>query len=217
MYNPIPKKLRLRGHTLPYGYSQGAYVVGDIFAGGGGTFGDYVQDSNQGLDVTSAAGKRVAAVIMWGLKRHTASQPYNKFSSAEKNGSYPCLNKELEALEKWKSVLIDYCVVTDPNCAGGNVNEDHWNYFELYSEEAAKWVTSQVEGNVTVTSLGTSGSSSVINISTQTTTLPSTAATAMSGTSPSSFGSAASTSYPVKSSGTGGGRIVSCLYLKRFL
>ena len=39
------------------GYSQGAYVVGDTFGGGGGTFGDCVQKSNEGLDVESDAGK----------------------------------------------------------------------------------------------------------------------------------------------------------------
>ena len=39
------------------GYSQGAYVVGDMFAGGGGTFGDCVQASNEPFDVESDAGK----------------------------------------------------------------------------------------------------------------------------------------------------------------
>lgn len=39
------------------GYSQGAYVVGDMFAGGGGTFGDCVQTSNDPFDIESDAGK----------------------------------------------------------------------------------------------------------------------------------------------------------------
>jgi hypothetical protein len=132
---------------------------------------------------------------MWGSKRHTASQPYNTFSGARKNGTYPRPIAGLQALEKWKSVLIDYCVITDPNCAGGNVNEDHWNYFELYSEEAAEWVKSQVENNATAAS-NTLNISSITNALTQTSTpLSATSTTATSGTPTSSSGSAAPTSY----------------------
>ncbi|KAH9224263.1 Alpha/Beta hydrolase protein [Leptodontidium sp. 2 PMI_412] len=194
------------------GYSQGAYVVGDMFAGGGGTFGDCVQGSNEGLDVTSEAGKKVTGVITWGSKRHTASQPYNTFTGAGKNGTYPRPIVELEALEKWKSVLIDYCVITDPNCAGGNVNEDHWNYFELYSEEAAEWVKSQVENNATAAS-SSLDSSSITDTPTQTSTPLSTASTtAASGTSTSSSGSAASTSHPLNLVGLAiAGSLAACI------
>ncbi|KAH7382031.1 cutinase [Cadophora sp. MPI-SDFR-AT-0126] len=135
------------------GYSQGAYVVGDMFAGGGGTFGDCVQTSNDPFDIESDAGKMVTAILLWGSKRHTASQPYNTFSGAEKNGTYPRPVAELDALKKWTPILRDYCVNTDPNCAGGKVNEDHWNYFELYSDEAAEWVKNQVENDITVTNI----------------------------------------------------------------
>ncbi|KAG4432525.1 hypothetical protein IFR05_012000 [Cadophora sp. M221] len=193
------------------GYSQGAYVVGDMFAGGGGTFGNCVQGSNEGLDLTSDAGKKVTAVIMWGSRRHTGSQPYNTLSGAEKNGTYPRPVGELETLDKWKSVLIDYCVITDPNCAGGDVNEDHWNYFELYSDKAAEWVKGQVENNATVAS-NNSESSSVTDIPTQTSTpLPATPTITASGTSTSSE-SAASTSYPLNLVGLAvAGSLVVCM------
>ncbi|KAG4410660.1 hypothetical protein IFR04_016205 [Cadophora malorum] len=143
------------------GYSQGAYVVGDMFAGGGGTFGDCVQKSNEPFDIDSDAGKMVTAILLWGSKRHTASQPYNTFSGADKNGTYPRPNVQLEALKQWTPVLRDYCVVTDPNCAGGKVNEDHWNYFELYSDQAVEWVKNQVDNNITAVSEELSASSTV--------------------------------------------------------
>ena len=47
------------------GYSQGAYIVGDIFGGGGGTFGDCVQGNNEGLDVESDAGKMGECPLFW--------------------------------------------------------------------------------------------------------------------------------------------------------
>lgn len=153
---------------------------------------------------------------MWGSKRHTASQPYNTFSGAEKNGTYPRPVTEINTLKRWTPVLRDYCVVTDPNCAGGSVNEDHWNYFELYSDQATEWVKTQVENNVTAVSLeaesSTDTTSSVMPVSsrlssvttseipatTQASELPSvTSQTVFSGTSTSSSGSAATTCYQV--------------------
>lgn len=47
------------------GYSQGAYVVGDMFAGGGGTFGDCVQKSNEPFDIDSDAGKMGKHPSFW--------------------------------------------------------------------------------------------------------------------------------------------------------
>lgn len=212
------------------GYSQGAYVVGDMFAGGGGTFGDCVQASNEPFDVDSDAGKMgkillfqgeeswltlrlVTAILMWGSKRHTASQPYNTFSGADKNGTYPRPEAELDALKQWTPVLRDYCVVTDPNCAGGKVNEDHWNYFELYSDQAVEWMKNQVDNNITaaselpssngtVTSSAESSTmtqSSVIGsgtpvVTTTSTSLSATSTTSSSAASSSTAGSAASTS-----------------------
>ncbi|KAL2071022.1 hypothetical protein VTL71DRAFT_14048 [Oculimacula yallundae] len=206
------------------GYSQGAYVVGDMFAGGGGTFGDCTQASNEGMDVESEAGKKVTAILLWGSKRHTASQPYNVFSGAEDNGTYPRPAVELAALKKYTSVIQDYCVHTDPNCAGGSVIPDHWNYFDLYADKAAKWIASQVANNVTAASPSASNSlveggvnststssistslsstqsqSSVSSSATPATTLRSesltvSTTTAASGTSASSSGGAVATGY----------------------
>jgi hypothetical protein len=152
---------------------------------------------------------------MWGSKRHTASQPYNTFSGAAKNGTYPRPVAEFEALKQWTPVLRDYCVITDPNRAGGKVNEDHWNYFELYSDQAALWVKNQVENNITAASLvvsqsnNTATSSAASSSTTQSsiasfgtpvvtgtsTSLSATSTTSSSAGSTSSSGNAASTSY----------------------
>ena len=169
--------------------------------------------------------------MMWGSKRHTASQPYNTFSGAEKNGTYPRPVTELTALKQWTPVLRDYCVVTDPNCAGGSVNEDHWNYFELYSDQATEWVKNQVDNIVTAVSLviesSTNTTSSAVSLSpslssvtnseipatTQASEMPSTISqTVFSGTSTSSSGSAATTSYQINLLGLAvAGSLVVCI------
>lgn len=38
----------------------------------------------------------------------------------------------------------DYCAAGDPICAGGNSVDEHLNYFDLYTEEAAKFVVDKV-------------------------------------------------------------------------
>ncbi|KAK0111030.1 hypothetical protein ONS95_001410 [Cadophora gregata] len=183
------------------GYSQGAYVVGDMFAGGGGTFGNCVQGSNEGLDINSDAGKMVTAILIWGSRRHTASQPYNTFSGAEKNGTYPRPASQLETLKQWTPVLRDYCVATDPNCAGGNVNEDHWNYFELYTDQAAQWIKNQVDNNITVASV-VAPSDSTASSTTQS-TITSSATPGMTGTSTSSLTNSATSSSSASTSSSG--------------
>jgi len=142
---------------------------------------------------------------VWGSKRHTASQSYNTFSGAEKNGTYPRPVSELDALKKWAPVLRDYCVVTDPNCAGGTVYEDHWNYFELYSDQAVEWIKNQVDNNVTAVSLAadssttitssTMSSSPTLSSATSSEMPSATSQTVSSGTSTPSSGSAATTHY----------------------
>ncbi|KAG4413863.1 hypothetical protein IFR04_013007 [Cadophora malorum] len=142
------------------GYSQGAHIVGDILGGGGGTFFQgCVQGANEGLDINSAAAKKISAVLIWASTRHTASQPYNVFSGADGQGLFPRPEAQLAAMSQWTSVLHDYCVSTDPICAGGDVGATHLNYFDLYSDEAAKWVKSQLGSAAEATSVASSTSS----------------------------------------------------------
>ncbi|KAK0111020.1 hypothetical protein ONS95_001400 [Cadophora gregata] len=143
------------------GYSQGAHIVGDILGGGGGTFFQgCVQGAIGGLDVKSAAGKKISAVLIWGSTRHTASQPYNVFSGADGKGLFPRPESQLAAMAQWTSVLHDYCVSTDPICAGGKDGATHLNYFDLYSDVAAEWAKSQVGSAAEPTTVASSTSAS---------------------------------------------------------
>jgi len=127
------------------GYSQGAQIVSDILGGGGGVFfQDCVQTTSAGIDVNSAAGRKIAAAMVFGNTRHTANQPYNVLSGSGGTGLFPRSGSQAAALLTYTSVFHDYCVANDPICAGGNVVADHLNYFDIYTDEAAAWVKSQL-------------------------------------------------------------------------
>lgn len=86
----------------------------------------------------------VAAILTFGDVRHTASQPYNYLDGAEKWGLYPRTSQQLAKAINYASVWRDYCAGGDPICAGGATVEEHLNYFDLYTEEAAKFVVDKV-------------------------------------------------------------------------
>ncbi|KAH6706558.1 cutinase, partial [Leptodontidium sp. MPI-SDFR-AT-0119] len=142
------------------GYSQGAHIVGDILGGGGGKFFEgCIQGANEGLDFNSAAAKKISAVLIWASTRHTASQPYNVFTGANGQGLFPRPENQLAAMAQFTSVLHDYCVSTDPICAGGKEGPTHLNYFDLYSDVAAEWVKSQLSSAAEATTVVSSASS----------------------------------------------------------
>ncbi|KAK8050102.1 hypothetical protein PG994_011832 [Apiospora phragmitis] len=127
------------------GYSQGAQVVGDIFGGGGGTFfNGCVEQPTPNLDINSPAGKQIAAILTFGDVRHTAFQPYNYLDGADKWGLYPRDSQQLANAANYASVWRDYCAGDEPICAGGNNVEDHLNYFDLYTNEAAEYVQAKI-------------------------------------------------------------------------
>lgn len=149
------------------GYSQGAHVVGDIFGGGGGTyFNGCVEQPTPNLDINSPAGKQVAAILTFGDVRHTAFQPYNYLDGADKWGLYPRNSQQLANAANYASVWRDYCAGDEPICAGGNNVENHLNYFDLYTNEAAEYVQAKIRDH----------QGSVSTVSTTTTTPASTAA-----------------------------------------
>ncbi|KAJ0332708.1 hypothetical protein COL5a_001429 [Colletotrichum fioriniae] len=122
------------------GYSQGGHVVGDVLGGGGGTFFQGCQQkANAGLDATKAPGNKLAAVLIFGDTRHTASQPYNYLSGAPDNGLFPRPENQLAGMRAFSSVMRSYCVESDPICAGGDTAANHLNYFDVYSSDAGKW------------------------------------------------------------------------------
>ncbi|KAG9258440.1 Alpha/Beta hydrolase protein [Emericellopsis atlantica] len=127
------------------GYSQGGQVAGDVLGGGGGVlFEDCVQQDNVGLDADKAPGNKIVAAMIFGDVRHTAGQPYNVLSGADSEGIFPRPEDQLANLAKYGDALHNYCVVTDPICAGGDVVATHLNYFDVYSDDAAAWVQKRV-------------------------------------------------------------------------
>ncbi|KAM0387504.1 hypothetical protein HYE67_010505 [Fusarium culmorum] len=128
------------------GYSQGAQVVGDILGGGGGVFfQDCVEDKIAGLSPDSNPGSSIVAAMVFGDTRHTADQPYNVLSGAGKNGLFPRPADQLANLASYGDVFQAYCVATDPICAQGKDVQTHLNYFDVYTDQAAKWVKERVE------------------------------------------------------------------------
>ncbi|KAJ4312322.1 hypothetical protein N0V84_009983 [Fusarium piperis] len=128
------------------GYSQGGHVVGDILGGGGGVFfEECVQAPNKGLDPKTRPANKIVAAMIFGDTRHTANQPYNVLSGASKDGLFPRPSEQLANLAKYGSALRNYCVDTDPICAQGDVVETHLNYFDVFTNDVAKWVKQRVE------------------------------------------------------------------------
>ncbi|CAI6332999.1 unnamed protein product [Periconia digitata] len=175
------------------GYSQGAQVTGDILGGPGGC-----EKVSDGLDSNSAAGKAIAAALLWGDVRHTANQPYNVLDGA---GSevYPRTGNDLALINRYSSVLRSYCAAGDPVCAGGDVVADHLNYFELYTNDAAAWIVSMVNKVLpTSSSAPSSSASSTMVTSSSRSSAPVVTASSSSAVVPSS---GASSSAVAPSSG----------------
>jgi len=167
-------------HIVVNGYSEGSNVVGDVLGGPGGCTG-----TSTGIDNNSAAGKAIAAALLWGDVRHTANQPYNVLDGASKEKA-PRTGRDLQLLNRYTPVLRSYCAAGDPVCAGGNTVDDHLNYFQLYTNDASSWIVSMV--NKLKPTASSSSSSS--------TALP---------TATSYSNSTASATGPVYPSGTDGG------------
>ncbi|KAI9157989.1 Acetylxylan esterase 2 [Paramyrothecium foliicola] len=123
------------------GYSQGAHVVGDILAGAGGVFFEgCVQPNSAGLNPEQAPANKIAAALIFGDVRHTSGQSYNVLGGSDGNGLFPRPGDQLANLNAFSGILRDYCATQDPICAGGDVVDEHLNYFDIYSEDAAAWV-----------------------------------------------------------------------------
>lgn len=125
-------------HIILNGFSQGAWITGDILAGPGGC-----SQITTGLDSTSAPGNAIAAALLWGDVMHEANQPYNVLDGAglQKDGRS---SDSLARLNRYESVLRSYCAKGDPICANGNDVNQHLNYFELYTDDASTWAVGKI-------------------------------------------------------------------------
>merc|ERR1719282_2211594 len=129
------------------GYSQGANVVGDIIAGGGGNY-EGACASSAPLDPSSDAVCQIAAVMLFGDPRHTANAAYNAGTGVAGVGEFPRTVEQLERLNSYAGELRSWCAKDDPNCAkdlGLNTVEAHTNYFTYVTSEAASWAVSKIQ------------------------------------------------------------------------
>lgn len=135
------------------GYSQGAHVAGDALSGGGGVFfNGCVEKPVIALDPKSDAGKALTAVLTFGDTRHTANQPANYESGAKDDGLFPRPGDQLAKLNAFSDRHRDYCVDTDSICSGADPKGpgamSHLEYFEKFTDDAAKWVKEKLGDGV---------------------------------------------------------------------
>jgi hypothetical protein len=125
-------------HLILNGFSQGAWIMGDVLAGPGGC-----SQITTGLDRNSAPGNAIAAALLWGDVMHEANQPYNVLdgSDLQKSGRSP---DSLARLNRYSSVLRSYCAKGDPICANGDDVNKHLSYFELYTDDASTWAVGKI-------------------------------------------------------------------------
>ncbi|KAI4730776.1 alpha/beta-hydrolase [Aureobasidium sp. EXF-10728] len=121
------------------GYSQGSNVVGDVLGGS-----DFCGGPNPGLDPSTSPGNQLGAILIFGDTRHVANQPYNVLSGADESSNSPRTGDSLNRMNKFSGIMRSYCDHSDPVCAAAgpgpfDVN-NHLNYFDLYSDDAAGWV-----------------------------------------------------------------------------
>ncbi|WQF85296.1 Putative cutinase/acetylxylan esterase, alpha/Beta hydrolase [Colletotrichum destructivum] len=124
------------------GFSQGGQVVGDLLGGGGGEFvsQNCVQEANEGISSETFPGNHIAAALVWGSPRHVANQSYNLLVGARLQSGFPREGAQLASLNRWSSILRDYCNFDDPACAQGTSWDAHENYGLKYAEDAAQFV-----------------------------------------------------------------------------
>lgn len=143
------------------GYSEGAQVVGDIMAGGGGNYDSACTPTSM-IDAFSDAVCQLAAIMTFGNPRHVANAPYNADSGVAGVGSFPRTQDQAATLAGYSSKLHDWCNINDPVCAEGlgtnQAEPFHTNYFDLVTSEAASWALSKINSASSCGEITTSSS-----------------------------------------------------------
>lgn len=186
------------------GYSEGADVVGDIMAGGGGTYDGHCATTSP-LDASSDAVCQLAAVMVFGNPRHVPNTSYNVDSGVAGLGQYPRTPEQAAILASYADKLHDWCNINDPTCANGlgtNQAEPwHTNYFDLVTDEAASWAVSKIDAAKSCAKMTSSSSSSSMMASTSTKAAMATSSSAaMMSSSSAMMASSSSTMMPSSSS-----------------
>ncbi|PPJ58504.1 hypothetical protein CBER1_05621 [Cercospora berteroae] len=123
------------------GYSQGANIIGDILTSGN-------CGSRTGLESASGASCNIAAALLFGDPLHQPNKPYNYLDGNAGQGTGgPRSQVSNQILESYTPRLRSYCAKDDLVCApglGADTVEAHTNYFDVYSQDAASWITELV-------------------------------------------------------------------------
>ncbi|KAF2623482.1 carbohydrate esterase family 5 protein [Macroventuria anomochaeta] len=179
------------------GFSQGAAVTQDIMGGGGGQVFECTQDTNPALDWSTSPGSRVIAAVTFGAVVRSKDQNFTVGEGVKYDGQRARTPEQLEALQKYSSVLLDYCHYGDPMCAVGSEPADvyaHLDYFLEHNQDVSKWIAGKAKGKaVSVSNQGQSASAS-------TSVSPAKATTGV--VTPTSVGSAAATGSAAEASQT---------------
>ncbi|CAD0012152.1 unnamed protein product [Aureobasidium pullulans] len=121
------------------GYSQGANIAGDILGGA-----DICAGPNPGLDPSTSPGNKIGAALIFGDNRHVADQSYNVLNGSSVSSNDPRSPDSLARMNKFAGVLRSYCDQADPVCAAAGPGpftvDNHLNYFDRYTDDAAGWV-----------------------------------------------------------------------------
>jgi hypothetical protein len=121
----------------------------------------------------------VAAAIVFGNERHTASQSYNYGNGSAFDGLFPRTSTQLSGLDAYADILRDWCLADDPICAANQPDPliaAHLDYFNLYTDAAASWIksiASLTDDSNFVTAIPTSISGTVQDYATVGTATPS--------------------------------------------
>jgi acetylxylan esterase len=121
------------------GYSQGAQIIGDAIAGGGG--GKLGPETRP---VPSAASHHVSAVVQMGDPRHMAGQPFDVGTSTN-DGRFP--RAADQQLTSFASKVRSYCDTGDPFCDSGRDMSVHLSYLRKYSDDATQFVVDKIGGS----------------------------------------------------------------------
>jgi len=132
-------------HIILNGFSQGAWITGDILAGPGGC-----AQITTGLDSATAPGSAIAAALVFGDVMHEANEPYNvrinqvlsEGAALQKDGRSADSLARLNA--RYSDKLRSYCQEGDPVCANGNNIDMHLNYFDRYNDDASTWAVGKI-------------------------------------------------------------------------
>lgn len=122
------------------GYSQGAHVIGDAVAGGGGAIGLGAITP----PVAENVANRVNAIIQMGDPRHVVGQSFDVGTSLT-NGLFPRLPSQ-QYSSTLQPRIKSFCDFNDPFCSSGVDVTVHLTYLDRYQNTAAQFVLTQIGG-----------------------------------------------------------------------